>query len=79
MNDVPITLTSDVALVLFELLHRWEDTGRIDPRVYPGETVALLKLSGALESELVQPFEHNYIELVAAARARLSPADSADL
>lgn len=67
-----VTLTSDEALVLFELLHRWEDSGEIDTVLMPGEQTALWALSGRLESILVEPFEGNYRELVDYARQRLA-------
>ncbi len=67
-----VTLTSDEALVLFELLHRWEDSGEIDTVLMPGEQTARWALSGRLESILVEPFEGNYRELVDYARQRLA-------
>jgi hypothetical protein len=69
---VAVTLTSDEALVLFELLHRWEDSGEIGTVLMPGEQTALWALSGRLESILVEPFEGNYRELVDYARQRLA-------
>jgi hypothetical protein len=71
VSDVSITLTADEALVLFELLHRWEDVDRIDPDLFPGEQEALWNLSCLLESELVEPFDPQYDRLVNDARARL--------
>ncbi len=35
--DVTVTLTADEALVLFEMLHRWEDADAIDPVLMPGD------------------------------------------
>ena len=67
-----VTLTSDEALVLFELLHRWEDSGEIGTVLMPGEQTALWALSGRLESTLVEPFEGNYRELLDHARQRLA-------
>lgn len=67
-----MTLTSDEALVLFELLHRWEDSGEIGTELMLGEQIALWALSGRLESILVEPFESNYHELVNQARQRLA-------
>jgi hypothetical protein len=67
-----VTLTSDEALVLFELLHRWEDSGAIDVALHQGEQTALWALSGLLESVLVEPFDGDYPELVEGARYRLS-------
>jgi hypothetical protein len=70
--DVTVTLTSDEALVLFELLHRWEDAGAIDGALKPGEQTALWALSARLESILVEPFDAHYQQLVQSARSRLS-------
>jgi hypothetical protein len=72
VTEVAVTLTSDEALVLFELLHRWEDSGEIDTVLMPGEQTALWALSGRLESILVEPFEGNYRERVTYARQRLA-------
>jgi hypothetical protein len=72
VTEVAVTLTSDEALVLFELLHRWEDSGEIDTVLMPGEQTALWALSGRLESILVEPFEGNYRERVNYARQRLA-------
>jgi hypothetical protein len=70
--DVTVTLSSDEALVLFELLHRWEDGGSIDPALMPGEQTALWAISGRLESTLVEPFDDRYSLLVSEARQRLA-------
>jgi hypothetical protein len=75
--EVTVALTSDEALVLFELLHRWEDSGRIDTALMPGEQTALWALSGRLESVLMEPFEGNYRELVDHARRRLAERSEA--
>lgn len=72
MTEVTVTLTSDEALVLFELLHRWEDSREIAARLMPGEQTALWALSGRLESILVEPFGSNYNDLVDYARQRLA-------
>ena len=40
-GEVTITLTSDEALVLFELLHRWEDGDCVRSPEHKGEQVAL--------------------------------------
>lgn len=73
--DVTITLTSDEALVLFELLHRWEDAGQVSAPEHQGEQVALWNLSALLERELREPFDADYGDLVDAARDRLTPTE----
>ncbi len=70
--DVTVTLSSDEALVLFELLHRWEDSGEIGTVLMPGERTALWALSGYLESSLAEPLKVNYRRLVDDARQRLA-------
>lgn len=70
--EVTVALTSDEALVLFELLHRWEESGRIGTALMSGEQTALWALSGRLESVLMEPFEGNYRESVNHARRRLA-------
>jgi hypothetical protein len=72
VTDVTVTLTSDEALVLFELLHRWEDSGELNGLLQRGEQIALWALSALLERILVEPFEGNYSELVDDARRRLA-------
>lgn len=72
MTEVTVALTSDEALVLFELLHRWEDSGDVDDVLIPGEHTALWALSSRLESALSEPFQGNYCELVDDARQRLA-------
>jgi hypothetical protein len=68
---VSVLLTADEALVLFELLHRWEDADAVSGPLVPGEQTALWALSGRLESQLVEPFDKQYLQLVAKARERL--------
>lgn len=78
-GDVTITLTSDEALVLFELLHRWEDADQVSAPQHKGEQVALWNLSALFERELREPFDPQYADLVAAARARLAPTEQLPL
>ena len=73
--DVSISLTVDEALVLFDLLHRWEDDDRVSAPQHASEQVALWNLSALLERELREPIDPRYADLVAQARCRLSPSD----
>jgi hypothetical protein len=50
-RDVVIRLTHDEALVLFELLHRWEDQDRVTQPEHHADYVALWNLSCLLERE----------------------------
>ena len=73
--DVSISLTADEALVLFDLLHRWEDDDHVSAPQHASEQVALWNLSALLERELREPFDSRYADLVAQARSRLNPND----
>jgi hypothetical protein len=73
--DVSISLTADEALVLFDILHRWEDDDRVSAPQHASEQVALWNPSALLERELREPFDPGYADQVAAARARLNPSD----
>ena len=68
-------MTSDEALVLFELLHRWEDADLVSPPQHGGEQVVLWNLSALLERVLVEPFSPDYTRLVSEARSRLTATD----
>lgn len=72
MTDVAVILTADEALVLFDVLHRWEDAGAITGPGDDGERIALWNLSALLERLLSEPFEQDYAERVTAAKTRLA-------
>jgi hypothetical protein len=74
-TDVTISLTGDEALILFDLLHRWEDDERVTEPENAAEQVALGALSALLERELPEPFDPRYSDLVSEARARLKPSE----
>ncbi|MGO4678834.1 hypothetical protein [Microbacterium sp. 2MCAF23] len=74
MADRVLVLRADEALVLFELLHRWEDEGR-DLQLLPGEQTALWALSAALERVAEEPFAPLYAERVQQARQQLRERD----
>ena len=64
-----LTLSEDVALVLFDMLARSD--GAIQS-LAPGERAALWQLEAGLERLLAEPFAAQYDDLLAAARSRLS-------
>jgi hypothetical protein len=71
MNEpVPIELTGDEALVLFELLSRFSDTNTfaIEDQA---EARALWNLLCLLQKRLVAPFRPDYREILSQARDRL--------
>lgn len=71
MADITLTLDEDAALVLFDLIGRWDyDEEALEVRD-EGETIAMWKLMGTLESNVNGMFDPNYAELVARAKARL--------
>lgn len=69
-ESVSLKLSSEEALVLFDLLTRFEQSDRLAIE-HSGETAALWGLLAALERELVDPFRSNYSDLVSDARDRL--------
>lgn len=72
MSEIKLTLSRDEALVLFELLARWEDDDTLDGMLFDGEMVALTRLFGALERTLVAPFDPRYRTWLSHARKRLA-------
>ena len=58
------------ALVLFEMLSDFDNQSSIQP-IGAAERLALLRLHGALERTLVEPFMPNYKELVNEAKLLL--------
>ena len=71
-DDVVIRLYHDEALVLFDLLHRWEQRGQLTEPEHHAEQLALWNLSALLESELSEPFDPAYRRLISDARMRLA-------
>ena len=72
-GGVNLQLTPDEALVLFEFLSRFSDTG--SPAVEDqAEQGALWNLTCLLEEQLVEPFRPDYRALLLAARDRLRDA-----
>ena len=74
-EGVTVSLTGDEALVLFDLLHRWEEDEQVSAPQNDAEQVALWNPSAVLERALVEPFNPHYRELVEEARERLTPKD----
>jgi hypothetical protein len=75
-RDAQIGLSSDEAIVLFDLLSRWIDesnapTPGSDCFAGPAECVVLHGLLASLEKQLVAPFSADYAEAVERAHARL--------
>lgn len=69
-NDIVIKLTPDEALVLFEILWRFEKQEKLEI-IDSAEKRALWNLQACLEKILLEPFEANYDELLSDAKDRL--------
>lgn len=69
-----VRLTHDEVLVLFELVHRWQDGPDPDAVVvtHPGEAEALHRFAATLAPEVDEVFGPHYAESVEAARAALA-------
>ena len=72
MSEIRVEVSADAALVIFEILHRWEDTGAPRPAIDIAEWAAFWELSASLERTLPQLFLPDYLELVEGARARIA-------
>ena len=79
MDEQPVTITldGDRAIVLSDLLSRWEqpsDSPFPADECFesPAEIRVLVDLLRDIESSLVAPFRSDYAELVEQARARLT-------
>ena len=72
MSDIVVNLQlgMDEALVLFEALADFHSQLSLAVPS-PAERLALIRLHGALEKSLVEPFQADYQELLEAARERL--------
>ena len=77
-SKTTLTLDRAEALVLFELLAESDGGTSLSPRT-PAEKLAVERLQGALESELVEPLMPEYRALVDRARSDLNnQANSAE-
>lgn len=70
MSDVTLTLSQDAALILFEWLHKFNDSDDTDA-IAPEDRQVLFDLEALLEKELPEIFDKNYVDLLSKARARL--------
>ena len=70
-DSVDLPLSQDEALVLSELLARFEQTGKLT-LTHNAEFLVLSRLSALLDRALVEPFDPNYAALVSHARDRLA-------
>jgi hypothetical protein len=72
MAGIRVDVSADAALVIFGLLHRWEESGASRPALDLAEWTALSEFSVVLERSLPEPFSADYPVLVEGARARIA-------
>lgn len=70
-EPVTLHLSRDEALVLFEFFARFDEDDLFRLR-NNAEFIAFMRVAGQLEKALGEPFQSNYDELLASARARLA-------
>ncbi|MBU0679473.1 MAG: hypothetical protein KJ626_15335 [Verrucomicrobia bacterium] len=70
IEEVKITLSPEEALVLFEILSRFEESGRLEA-LDPAEARALWNAQATLESTLTAPLDDKYRELLRRAKLNL--------
>lgn len=69
-DGVTVKLSADEALVLFEWLWRWQETGTLEIRD-PAEQAPLWSIGRVLDKTLVEPFMPDYQQRLKAACDRL--------
>ena len=69
-EQVNLTLTGSDALVLFEFLSRFGGSDELTIED-PAEERALWDLTAQLEKVLVEPFDPNWVDILARARRRV--------
>lgn len=70
-EPVTLHLSRDEALVLFEFFARFDEDDLFRLR-NNAEFVAFMRVAGQLDKALMEPFQSNYLELLASARAHLA-------
>jgi hypothetical protein len=70
-NAVTLKLSHDEALVLSVLFARFEKENHLTLK-HNAEFIALSHISRQIDKSLVEPFQADYVSLVAAAQARVS-------
>ncbi len=70
-KNISVEITKDEALVLFEFLSRVAENNELQAE-HSSEEKVLANILCSLEEKLVEPLEDNYLELLNAARSRVS-------
>ncbi len=70
-DSIAVHLSRDEALVLFEFFARFDQDNQFRLR-NNSEFVAFMKIAGQLEKTLSEPFQENYLDLLASAQANLA-------
>jgi hypothetical protein len=69
-ETVTLIIGKAEALILFELLHDFHRQPTLEIKD-DAERLALVRVHGALESTLLEPFSKDYAEIISAARSDL--------
>jgi len=70
-ETITLVIGKSEALILFELLFDFHKQSSLQVNDN-AERLALVRLHGSLESTLVEPFDPDYLEIIAAARNDLT-------
>ena len=70
-DKITLELSRDDALVLEGLFARFEQENSLALK-HNAESIALSRIAGQIEKALVEPFQSNYMALLAAARSRVA-------
>lgn len=74
-EEVQISVSKDEALVLFELLSRFSETGKLAIE-HQSEERTLWNLNSQLEKIQIEPFKSNYADLLQQAQERLKDKEN---
>ncbi len=71
MNDYPLNITEDEAVVLFEFFHRFDESDKLE-FTHPAEYIALMKIAGQIDRASPAFFDQEYETLLKSARQRFA-------
>ena len=77
-SSIPMMLSSEEELVLFEWSYRFCETSRLEFD-HRSEAVVIDKIAGGLENTLIEPFQANYTEALKSARENVLAAYKAEM
>jgi hypothetical protein len=74
---ISINLTNDEALVLFDFLSRFDDSGKL-AFAHSSEYLALQSISAQLDKTLIEPFQPDYTQSLERSRSIVSAGFDGD-